>query len=122
MASKCKKTPTDCTIAIPVRELAMVAVVCLWSVIFFAWIVPGDGMFIHPKDGETIDDYPHLLNAAIPGVLWVMWVIPCSYIAIHGKHMMAIVASYVTGALYIAMIVEDQTRSQAACLWPPCGL
>ena len=42
MAHYHKNTPKSNTITIPVRELAMVSAFCLWNVIFFVWIMPGD--------------------------------------------------------------------------------
>ena len=108
--------------AIPVRELAMVAVFCLWNVIFFVWVMPDDGMFLIPQDGETMDDYPRGLNSLILSILWGMWIVPCIPIAKLPIHAVAIIASHMAGIMYMFMIVEDQTRSQAACMWPPCGV
>ena len=122
MASKHKKAQKGNTVAIPVRELAMVAIFCLWNVIFFVWIIPGDGMFLIPQDGEIVDDYPHGSNSIVLGLLWGMWIVQCVPIVKSLIHCVAIVASHLTGVLYITVIVVDQTRSQAACLWPPCGL
>ena len=122
MAHYHKNTPKSNTITIPVRELAMVAAFCLWNVIFFVWIMPGDGMFFLPQDGETMDDYPHVTNSLTLGLLWGMWIVPCIPIPKLLIHGVAIIASHMAGVLYMFMIVGDQTRSQAACLWPPCGL
>ncbi len=122
MAYYHKKTPKSDTIAIPVHELAMVAVFCLWNVIFFVWVMPGDGMFFLQQDGDAMDEYPHKINSLVLSILWGMWIVPCLPIAKFIIHGIVIVASHMTGIFYMLIIIEDQTRSQAACLWPPCGL
>ena len=50
MAYYHKKAPKSGTIAIPVRKLAMVAVFCLWNVVFFILIMPSDGMLERLKE------------------------------------------------------------------------
>lgn len=122
MASKHKNVQKYNTATIPVRELAMVSIFCLWNAIFFVWIMPGDGMFYPLKDGEAMNDYPHMANAFTLSFLWGFGTLSFFPIAKYTICMAAIFLLHPIGTLYIATIVMDQTRSQASCLWPPCGL
>ena len=120
MAFKEKNIRIGDKLTIPILQVALVSAFCLWNAALFIWILPADGMILNPNDGIITEDYPHILNAVVYGIVWGLST--SSFLVPTIRHVtitLALVILHNIGVLCVG-IFAYHTTVNAVCSLPIC--